>query len=160
MKRIAMTGVLLGACLTPVTGFAASNVTYSKGVVANKTFGYTVKTTDALKKAIQQDKVELVKNKTVNSKYGVVTRSGTFALYYKVKGADQLLVNLNYEPKKFSKKQFDREIGYGTYLGTKGSKTYYYVLPTEAVKGAVGKKAIENLIVKDVPQMMKTFKLQ
>lgn len=160
MKRIAMTGLLIGACLIPVTAFGATNVSYQKGMVQNKQLSYSVKATETLKKAIAQDKVALFKNKTVKSKYGTVTRSGTFSLYYKVKGKDQLLVNLNYEPKKLSKKQFDRQVGYGTYLGTKGNKTYYYVQPTEAVKGAVGNKTIERLITYHVPRMMKTFKLQ
>ncbi len=160
MKRIAMTGLLIGACLIPVTAFGATNVSYQKGMVQNKQLGYSVKATETLKKAIAQDKVALIKNKTVKSKYGTVTRSGTFSLYCKVKGKDQLLVNLNYEPKKLSEKQFDRQVGYGTYLGTKGNKTYYYVQPTEAVKGAVGNKTIERLITYHVPRMMKTFKLQ
>lgn len=160
MKRIAMTGLLIGACLIPVTAFGATSVTYQKGTVQNKQLGYTVKTTETLKKAIAENKVELIKNKTVKTKYGTVTRSGTFSLYYKVKGKDQLLVNLNYEPKKLSKTQFARQVGYGTYLGTKGNKTYYYVQPTESVDGAVGNKKIERLITYHVPTMMKTFKLQ
>lgn len=160
MKRVAMTGLLIGACLIPVTAFGASNVTYKTGTIQNKDFGYSVKATIALQTAIKQDKVDVVKNKTVKTKYGTVTRSGTFSLYYKVKGKDQMLVNLNFEPKKLTKKQFEKQVGFGTYLGTKGNKTYYYVQPTEAVKGAAGKEKIAKLITSDVPTMMKTFKLK
>ena len=58
MKRVAMTGVLIGACLLPVTAFGAGNVTYTNGTIQNKDFGYSVKTTAALQTAIKQDKVE------------------------------------------------------------------------------------------------------
>jgi len=156
MKKL-VSGALAAVLLVPGTASAA--VTYGNGVIKNDSYGYSVKTTASIKRAIRDKKVIVVKNKDVKSKYGYITRKGTFSLYYKVKGQDQMLVNLEYEPKKLSKAAFKREVGYGTYLGVRGNKTYYYVLPTGPVEGALGNARIGKLI-NDVPSMMKTFRLR